>query len=445
MLTITSQPAPLMLAARSEPQLGYLLLTISLTAQHGRRPINWALIADASRSMRIPIVDEQQFRQLVQSGGAREVLVDGIPVWQLTGPVPPEIRDHAPSALDYVRRALHTVVEQLGPDDRFALVAVADDAVVLAGSRPGDDRSDLARGIERLRELTLGENTDLARGLALGLEELRFGRDARRSDRILLLTDGFTQRPEACLELAALASAEGVTIGTIGLGGEFQEQLLTALADQSGGRALFLQKPAAIPRTVAAELNAARSGLARSARLRIRPAAAIRLRRVTRIRPDLAPLFDHTTDAGEPANLPLGDFAGGTPVHVLLEFLVPPATSGVITLAQVAVIADDSQAEKVLAAEVTAGLPLLDPQVHAAAAAASATRLQQRALAAAERGERSEAIRLLDAAATRYDELGETRLAQSAREQVQALRQTGRLSALATKELTYATRRLGTV
>ena len=42
-----------------EQQLCYLLLEIDARGSNARRPVNWALIADASRSMRIPIVDDR--------------------------------------------------------------------------------------------------------------------------------------------------------------------------------------------------------------------------------------------------------------------------------------------------------------------------------------------------------------------------------------------------
>src|SRR5436190_798786 len=133
-LTLQLIPNQITLGLLPNAQLCYLLLTITAGGGGGNRPVNWALIADASRSMRIP-------------------------------------------------------------------------------------------------SLNLGEQTDLAHGIELGLNELRRGRatqpDGGRADRLLLLTDGFTQRPEECLRLASIGAAEGVAITTIGLGGEFQEDVLT--------------------------------------------------------------------------------------------------------------------------------------------------------------------------------------------------------------------------
>ena len=139
-LTLQTNPSQLVLGPLREQQLCYLLLTISARGSGTNRPVNWALIADASRSMRIPIVDEAQFRALLREHAAQETLVDGVPVWQLSGPVPPEVRAASPSALDHVARALHSIVERLDRNDRFALIACAEEAVLLNRSASGTER-----------------------------------------------------------------------------------------------------------------------------------------------------------------------------------------------------------------------------------------------------------------------------------------------------------------
>src|SRR5262245_31770341 len=327
-LTLHISPHPIALGLLNEPQLCYVLLTIQADRANGARPVNWALVAAASRSMRIPIADEAQFRALVREGGAQETLVDGVPVWQLTGPVPPAVRAASSSALDHVARALHSIVERLDGQDRFALIACAEEAVLLTRSTSGANRVELVRGISRLKSLNLGEQTDLAHGIELGLNELRRGRDAQqvpeRAERLLLLTDGFTQRPEACLQLASAAGAEGIAISTVGLGGEFQEDVLTGLADRSAGRALFLRRPEDIPRAIAAELHAARAVAARALTLHATLSPGATLRRITQIRPSLTTLTpqppppppdngQRTTDNGQ-LWVRLGDIEAGAPI-----------------------------------------------------------------------------------------------------------------------------------
>ena len=453
-LTLQLNPSQLVLGPLREQQLCYLLLTISARSSGISRPVNWALIADASRSMRIPIIDEAQFRALLRENVAQEKLVDGVPVWQLSGPIPPEIRAASSSALDHVARALHSIVERLDGNDRFALVACAEAGVLLNRSASGAERAELVRGISRLKSLNLGEQTDLAQGIELGLQELRRGRDAQtvpaRAERLLLLTDGFTQRPEECLRLASVAAAEGITISTIGLGGEFEEQVLTGLADRSAGRAVFLRKPEDIPRAIAAELQAARAVAARTVTLGIALATGVTARRITRIRPALTvldPIERAPAQNGMSSALVevrLGDVEANTPVIVLLELLAPPRDPGMAVLGRITLASENiPAAEAELQASYQAQSATTPPEVLDAAARANAARLQQRALDTAARGDAPESARLLRAAAARFDALGERRLAEIARGQASALEQSGAANPLATKELIYATRRLG--
>lgn len=443
-LSLRATPAQPTVGLLSEPQVCYLLLTIGSTSDASAQPVNWAFVADASRSMRIPIVDEAQFRALIREGGAQEVLVDGVPVWQLSSPVPADVRAAASNALDYVARALHSIVERLDGNDRFALIACAEEAVVLNRSTSGAARAELARGIGRLASLNLGEQTDLARGIERAIDELRQGRQGSTSriDRLLLLTDGFTQNPEACLALASAAAADGIAISTIGLGGEFQDEVLTALADRSGGRALFLHTPDEIPRAIAAELEASRNASAHAVSLTITPGDGMLLRRVTQIRPTLTTL--HETNTLQPVSLVLGDLAAKAQISVLLEFLVVPRPAGCATLAEFALAtANGPERSTKLDVCYQASVPAAPAELLDAAARAAAARLQRRAQAQAAAGSLAEAARLMRAAATRFEALGERELSVIAREQAENFEQGRAANALITKQLTYATRRLG--
>jgi hypothetical protein len=249
--------------------------------------------------------------------------------------------------------------------------------------------------------------------------------------------------------LAARAAEEGVSISTVGLGGEFQDDVLTALADRSGGRAIFLRRPADIPQAIAYELSRTRAVTARAVTLHITPAVGVALRRATSIRPVLTTLYENApgapmSDFGALATLHLGDLSSGTPFALLLEFLSPPRSAGTYALAQIVAASDGATvASATLEVNSQSHPPALPESVLDAAARASVARLQRRALHMATTGATDEAIRLLKTSATRLDELGERSLAEVTRSQADALSRSGQPTPLATKEITYATRRLG--
>jgi hypothetical protein len=445
-LALHIEPPLLMLAPHSEAQLCYALVTI-VTHSEQLLPVDWAIVADASRSMRIPIVSEVQFRMLVRQGGAQEVVVDGVPVWQLSGPLPHALRDRSPSALDFLARALHTVLERLDADDRFVLVACAEQVRTVASGH-GDNRIPLLDGIARLKQLQLGDETDLALGMQSAIAALGPARDQRRARQLLVLTDGFTRDAQACLTLAQTAAQQGVSISTIGVGGDFQMELLTALADSSGGRAHFVRRAEEIPRAIAAEFALAHAVSASAVTLALETPAQVRVRRVTRISPSLAPL-EWLQRTPQTYQLTLGDLERDRPLRLLLELLAPPgppfAPDGRPTWRRLGVLRATSgtaQSETELIAEYAFAESVPPPAVLHAAAQASVVALQARALAALERGEHERAATLLGTVAARLDALGATELAAAARRQVASLAHQGTTSALGTKELTYATRRL---
>jgi Ca-activated chloride channel family protein len=437
------QPPIVALNTLPQPQVCYALLTWSAQAPNEAWPINWAFVADASRSMRIPVIEQAQFLALQQQQKLQQVMVDGVPVWQLEH-LPSELLQHARSPLDYVVRALHSSVERLAEQDRFALIACAEEAVLLNPSTAGDERTALVHSINRLPSLNMGEETDLALAIGRALAEVQAGRytlDVPAVERIVLLTDGFTKRPEACLSLAQQAANAGISISTIGLGSEFQADLLTALADRTGGRAIMIPQAEQIPQVIAHELDLARQVAVRSVSLDLRVQAGVQLRRITRIRPALATLYEAGIDRHE-ISLALGDL-GAKSQTILIEMLAEPQAQGRKPLLELAFrSAGKPQVQQTLFASFQSKLPEYPKVLLDAAERAAAMRLEQRAQAMARQDQLAEAARLMSAAASRFAALGEQLLAQKANEQAALFTQGMSGDQLASKQLSYATRRL---
>lgn len=447
-LRLSIEPQSLSLHFQQDSQLYYALVSLNVQgAAKIKRAVNWVFLADASRSMRIPIINETQFRQLARAGWAQEILVDGMAVWQIRGTMPEEVDSQAPHALDYVAQALQSIVEQLDNADQFALVACAEEAALLVPPTRGTMRNALLEGISRLKTLNLGDQTDLAQGLRLGLAILARDSNPQATKRLFLLTDGFTQHTAECLALAQQAAQQGITLSTLGLGGDFQEDLLIQLADLSHGRAVFLQEAQAIPQAVTQELAAAREIALKAVILTIAVASAVELRRATMIQPKLTPL-EAPRNSSLAYQLALGDLAQNSPIWVLLEFLVRPVFGRAVPAGQrlgLAHLYAQSEGEFAaidLPASYQPHLRPPPPAVLAAAARANAARLQQRALEANAKGNRAEAISLLQVVAQRLTELGENTWAATTLREAAALQTTGQTTKLGVKELAYATRHL---
>ncbi len=433
-------PEPVRLPPLAQPQAAYVHLTIAAGAG-GNLPLHLAIVADASRSMRIPIVDEAQFRELARSGGAREVLVDGVPVWQLATPLSGEKRARYPSPLDYITRALHSLIERLDQRDRLAVIACASDAIVLLASTPGNRRNDLIAAIARLPSLRLGKTTDLAQGLQLALSQFSFSGD-EVVQRIILLTDGFTTNAERCLVIAREAAARGISLSTIGLGGAFEETLLTQLADLSGGHASFVPEASAIPATIAAELDAARQVTTQPITLQLNMPQTVTLRRATRLAPALTALEPISAEHGRRVTIHLGELQRGEEARLLLELLVAPGVAdSQRRLARLHITSGDDEIQRDIVAQYDAAAVNPPPALLAPITRAAIAQLQHRAAVARQRGDLAAAASALTQLAARLREAGEHELAQMALNEAAALNQ-ARQPTTTAKTLTYATRRL---
>ena len=433
----------------SGQRLVYLLLEVSGGADSASLPVNLALVVDVSESMRIRLVTDAQFEELARQGLLQEVLVDGVPAWR-SDDISNEVLARSPRKIDRVKDALWAAVEHLRPADRFALVAFAGQALTLVPNTAGADKRRLLDVVNGLAELQLGDETYVGRGLALGFEELQRGASPGLADRLLVLTDGYTLDEDDCRAWAARARQSHTPISTMGLGGEFNEELVIPIADQTGGEAYLLEEPDDIPAAFAQELQRAQAVHYRNLELKLRPAQGVEVRAAYRVRPAIAPLEAANEDGSY--SFPLGDLVVGEDPALLLELLAPPRPAGVYRLAQALLACDDpvggpaglkTRADVIVEYTPDAGRAIqVAPQVMHVVEALSAYKLQRRAQADLEAGDVAGATRRLQAAATRLLDMGEEELAAEVERQAAELAHYGQADPQRAKKLRYETRKL---
>ncbi len=444
------------LLADGSMRLLYLLLEVEpgdIAAAVGPAPINLSLVVDVSDSMYFRLVSDNEMAELAQLGFLEEVIADGVPAWQAKN-IPPEVMARFPRKIDRLKEALQVVVEQLRPPDKFSLVAFAGQAVTLVSNAAGGEKRRLLPEIDKLNELRLGDDTYMGQGMALGLDELRRSPGSGHVSRMLLLTDGFTMDEAECRRQAEAAQAGGISISTMGLGGEFNEELLIPMADQGGGNAYLIDDPSELAQSFAQELSAVQAVAYRNLELKLRLMAGAELRRSFRVKPVISDL-GHPTKLGDSYSLPLGDLERDAPPALLLEVIAPARQAGSYRLAQLVLAYEPvgslqsipdvgEKARRDVVVQYVPGPVSIspDPRVMNLVETVSAFKLQTRALQEAELGNIAGATRKLQAAATRLLDMGEGELATAMQSQAQQLGQQGQLDAQATKKLRYETRKL---
>lgn len=407
-------------------------------------PLNLGLVVDASRSMSIPILSEAQFLDLRRKGFAEQVTVDGVRVWQIQ--VPKNTHVEAPSNMDFTKQALGVVADFLQPNDRFSLVAFAQDALVMVRNSPGTQKELLREAAARLDQIDLGDETFMARGMEKGLEQMRVTLSPERINRMIVLTDGHTQETHACYEWTREAKKAGIVVSTMGLGLDFNEELLISLADVSGGNAYFADEPHEIPQAFRQELTQVKSITWRDLALTISMPADVTLRRAHRVTPTMAALEIENN------RLTLGDLHPAAPPSVLLELVVPGRLAGLYRLAQVTLhgrAPGVSQAQSLAEENVLVrysdhqgDVAQPNPRLMDAVQKVSAFKLHTQALEQVEQGNVAGATRRLRAAGERLIEMGQHDLGQTMLAEADLMEKEGQMSAEGTKKLRYGTRKL---
>lgn len=162
------------------------------------------------------------------------------------------------------REAALEAVRRLSHDDIVSIVVYDDDVRTLVPARRVGDGEALATAIEGIEA---GGSTNLHGGVVAGAAELRKNIEGGYTHRVLLLSDGQAnvgpQTPEALGSLGARLVREGISVTTIGLGLDFNEDLMTRLARRSDGNTYFVAESRDLPRIFNEELGDVLSIVAR--------------------------------------------------------------------------------------------------------------------------------------------------------------------------------------
>jgi Ca-activated chloride channel family protein len=178
----------------------------------------------------------------------------------------------------HARAAIRELVSALAPEDRFALVSYSFGAYTAI---PLAEASDASREgwLSVVEGIYPGGGTNLASGLELGLEIADGRRGAGRTARVILISDGLANQGDTSLSglraRARRAALGEYTLTTIGVGEDFDEQLLAALADAGTGNYYYIQSGDDLARIFSDEFETARESVARGLAVSILPAAGV--------------------------------------------------------------------------------------------------------------------------------------------------------------------------
>lgn len=361
------------------------------------------------------------------------------------------VLDHSGSMkgdkLANMKQATKRVIETLTPQDIVSLVIFDDTVDVILPATQATDKEALIAKVDTIEEVG---GTAMSLGLEQGRKELRKHLSSNLLSHMLVLTDGQTWGDEdSCRHIAETLGKEGVTITALGLGAEWNEQLLDDLASLTNGNSDYIADPTTIDYYFQRTLETAHGTAAKDVRLLLRLVRDVSPRTVHRVAPSIANLGYEPIGEREVA-VRMSDLVYEGTSSIVLDMLIPPRTTGTFRIAQAELhyVPVGQTNEEMMKQDIL--LDFVDdarqakytPRVMNIVEKVTAFKLQTRALEEAEVGNVSLATQKLRSAATRLLDLGELDLAAKAQQHADELEQGAQLSAETQKELRYATRRL---
>lgn len=136
-----------------------------------------------------------------------------------------------------------------------------------------------------INQIRAGGQTALFDGWRLGMEALLEAKEINgHQKRILLLTDGQANVGlRRCSEIAPLvgqAAENGISTSCIGLGDDYEERLLTAMAEAGSGNLVHLTSPQQLEAIFRAELEGLNLTIGRNLQMRVQLAQGVKLKQI---------------------------------------------------------------------------------------------------------------------------------------------------------------------
>jgi Ca-activated chloride channel family protein len=346
--------------------------------------------------------------------------------------------------MDVVKATAIQIMRKMKPQDILSVVAFSDRAEEII---PASRNTELSKLEARIHMLQPSGGTEIFSGLEMGYNEVIRNVHHTQVNHIVLLTDGRTYGDEdKCINLAHRASEQGVGISGLGIGSEWNDNLLDDLASCTGGSSMYVSRPQDIQKTLLDKFTRLGNAYAEETRLDFKILEGIELRYAFRIQPEAGVLSFESP-------MMLGPIVRETSLRVLMEFVVQPQNiqqKSVTLLDGKISITPTDEPSPTRPIPIRLSRPITDeastdiPSVEIVEALSHLKlyRLQEQARLEVTAGEYDQASEHLHSLATHLLSQGERGLARTALLEAEHIQQNKSFSQQGRKEIKYGTRAL---
>jgi len=167
--------------------------------------------------------------------------------------------------IEDARRAVLRLLSNLSAEDRFALITYSDGVrhVSTLDNVTENHRVQLERLIHRI---TANGGTNLGAGLQAGINLLASAPENENARKLILISDGLANKgitdTDRLGSMAGVAVKKEFAVSTVGVGNNFNELLMTTIADRGAGNYYYLENPMAFAEVFQKELLFSKATLA---------------------------------------------------------------------------------------------------------------------------------------------------------------------------------------
>ncbi len=246
------------------------------------------------------------------------------------------VLDHSGSMkgakLKNVKEAVKMVIDRLEPTDYVSVVIFDDTSQVIIPSMPANDKPGMKAAIDQIRD---AGGTTMSLGMIQGLNELRRWHIPNAVNRMILLTDGVTYGDsDRCRQLARDAASAGIAIYPLGIGADWDEDLLDTVGQLSGGMpAEFIRNATDALSIFEQQLQSAVDVAIRNTTLILRLPVGVSAKKAVKVLPIISDLGQSVLSDRQVV-IPLGDLEKDKPQSVLVELMIDPRPAGLFRIAQ---------------------------------------------------------------------------------------------------------------
>jgi len=169
--------------------------------------------------------------------------------------------------IEQAKEAAILAIRRMDSRDIVSVVTFDNNIDILVPATKVSNRADIER---KIRTIQPGGTTAIYAGVQKGADEIRKFFDSESINRIILLSDGLANvgpsTPPPFAELGRTLGGEGITVTTLGLGTDYNEDLMARLASASDGNHKFIEKAEEMTEIFQKEFNTALSVVAQDVR-----------------------------------------------------------------------------------------------------------------------------------------------------------------------------------